>query len=111
MPAAMPVKARAHFLAQYQGHHAAAIRAQRHPDAELMRALRHRVRRHAEHADRCHQQRQQRRNPINSTIVNRSLPMAASMIWSIVWMLNNGRFGSTSRTAASIDRPSGRGVG
>ena len=35
-------------------------------------------------------------NPINSTIVKRSLPMPASMIWSIVWMLKSGRFGSIS---------------
>ena len=54
-------QARAHFLAQHQRQHARRVGAERHADAELVRALRHRVRRHAEHADRRHQQRQRRK--------------------------------------------------
>ena len=57
-PIAMPIDARRQTLAQHQPQHLAAIGAERHPHAELVRPLRHRVRVDAEHADRREHERE-----------------------------------------------------
>ena len=94
-------------LADDQREHVPAARAERHADADLLRALRHGIRQHAVDADRRPAAARLRRRSRTSSRTSRYCQNVFSRASSPVWMLNSGSVGSTLRiswrTALVID--------
>ena len=100
MPAATPAAASRTPCPSTMPTHVARRRAERHADADLVRALRHEVRHHAVDADRRQQQRQstaKQRQQLHREPALRPAPPRRTS--SIVRTPNTGSFGSTARTS------------